>query len=164
MSMTAAGRWQQWRSGAGRYVSPSLQRRHIRIMASLITGNPTVRPAVHQRKRSPAFLAPLWGESTGDRWITRTNGQHAEIFFISWRHHNDQLFVQWCPMAMTCYVMTLWIWTYFPRDWPFLWRIYRLSVDSQHKESVMRSFDGSIVVNLEKTLNKQSSDPWNETM
>ena len=80
MSMTAAGRWQQWRSGARRYVSPSLQRRHIRIMASQITGNSTVCPDVHQRKQRSAFLAPLWGESTGDRSIPRTNGQQAEKF------------------------------------------------------------------------------------
>ena len=30
---------------------------------------------------------PLWGESTGDRWIPRTKGQNMEKFSIWWHHH-----------------------------------------------------------------------------
>ena len=35
--------------------------------------------AVHHR--------PLWGESTGDRWIPLTKASNAESVSIWWRHH-----------------------------------------------------------------------------
>ena len=36
-------------------------------------------------------------------------------------------------------------------------------VDSQHKGSVMQSFDGYVVIIMDKLLYKQQSGQWNET-
>ena len=57
---------------------------------------------------------PLWGESTGDRWIPLTKGQWRGHIFIWWRHHG---LVRTChakplPEAMLAY------W------WSDLWQIH----------------------------------------
>ena len=60
-------------------------------MASWITGVSivcsTVCSDVHQRNIKAARYWPLWGESTGDRWIPLTKGQWGGKCFPWWRHH-----------------------------------------------------------------------------
>ena len=42
----------------------------------------------HIKKTLSSRHWPLWGESTGDRWIPLTKGQERGNCFLSWRHHD----------------------------------------------------------------------------
>ena len=64
-------------------------------------------------------------------WATRCQCRCTEVW---WRHVTES----------------------FPQYWLFVWGIHPWSVDSSHKGPVMRSFDVSFDVSLNKLLNKQS--------
>ena len=58
-------------------------------MASQITGVSIVCSKFYLWKIKAPRHWPLWGESTGDRWILITKASNAENVSISWRHNGD---------------------------------------------------------------------------
>ena len=65
----------------------------MKAMASQITGvysqlfaQPFVQAQLKENFKAPSHW-PLWGESTGDRWIPSQRASSAENVSIWWRHH-----------------------------------------------------------------------------
>ena len=91
---------------------------------------------------------PLWGEFTGDRWITGTKGQDIS------NQHDITRWSVWnkLPQGMSqrCGSATL-----SP--------LHRSPMDSRHKRPVVRGFGDSVVADIHhKLLSKQPSYRWFE--
>ena len=90
---------------------PSLQWRHMSVMASQTTGNWTVCSTIYTDCISnPGITGLLWGESTGYRWIPLTNGQCGRRFHVM-TLYNDGTVGQLWHCAFTWNVVWNRIWS-----------------------------------------------------
>ena len=65
----------------------------MNVMASQITSLTIVYPFILEQIKENIKAVrhwPLWGEFTGDRWISHTKASNAENVSIWWRHHGDR--------------------------------------------------------------------------
>ena len=59
----------------------------LKSPASRLFTHPFVQAQIKENSKAPRHW-PLWGESTGDRWIPLTKGQWHSKVSIWWRHHD----------------------------------------------------------------------------
>ena len=58
----------------------------LKSPSSRLFAQPFVQTQINENIKAPRHW-PLWGESTGHRWILLQRASNAEIISISWRHH-----------------------------------------------------------------------------
>ena len=79
----------QWRHNEQRW-------RH-QSPASWLFAQPFIQEHIKESIKAPPHW-PLWGEFTGDRWITNTKGKLCENVSTWWRHHGDR-FHNWISLC-----------------------------------------------------------------
>ena len=129
-------------------------------MMSQITGNSIVYSTVFRAYMETWKLCitlPLWGESTGDWWLSSQRASEAENISMSWRLHmyvqsRTGFKIQQDPTKHNPYATVFGCihddvikWKHFPRHWPIERGIHWSPVNSPHKGQWRGAFMFSLI-------------------